>query len=177
VREGIVRHSSRAPVPATLEGRIVRLVDRVAYINHDIDDALRAGVLDPRDLPADAIGVLGDTGSARIDALVRDLVEHSAAAGDIVQGDEAGPAMDRLRTFMFDHVYLGPVARREHAKVHNVVRSLFAHYAARPDEIPDGGGAAGADVPQRVTDWLAGMTDRFCLRAYTDFTVPERFVT
>jgi dGTPase len=177
VREGIVRHSSRAPMPSTLEGRIVRLVDRVAYINHDIDDALRAGVLDPRDLPADAIGVLGETGSARIDALVGDLVEHSAAAGDIVQGDEAGPAMDRLRTFMFDHVYLGPVARREHVKVHNVVRSLFAHYAALPDEIPDGGGVAGADLPQRVTDWLAGMTDRFCLRAYTDFTVPERFVS
>jgi dGTPase len=177
VREGIVQHSSRAPMPATLEGRIVRLVDRVAYINHDIDDALRAGVLDPRDLPADAIAVLGETGSARIDTLVQDLVEHSAAAGDIVQGDGAGPAMDRLRTFMFDHVYLGPVARREHAKVHNVVRSLFAHYVGRPEEIPDGGGVPGADLPQRVTDWLAGMTDRFCLRAYTDLTVPERFVS
>jgi|tagenome__1003787_1003787.scaffolds.fasta_scaffold20916975_2 dGTPase len=177
VRQGIVRHSSRAPVPSTLEGRIVRLVDRVAYINHDIDDALRAGVLDPRDLPADAIAVLGDTGSARIDTLVRDLVEHSAAAGDIMQGDEAGPAMDRLRTFMFDHVYLGPVARSEHVKVHTVVRSLFAHYAARPEEIPDGGGAADADLPQRVTDWIAGMTDRFCLRAYTALTVPERFVS
>src|SRR3954451_16472639 len=177
VREGIVRHSSRAPVPSTLEGRIVRLVDRVAYINHDIDDALRAGVLDPRDLPAEAIAVLGDTGSARIDTLVRDLVEHSAAAGDVVQGDEAGPAMDRLRTFMFDHVYLGPVARREHAKVHRVVRSLFSYYVGHPDEIPDGGGAAGADLPQRVTDWIAGMTDRFCLRAYTELTVRERFVT
>src|SRR4051812_21908794 len=177
VREGIARHSGRAPMPETLEGRIVRLVDRVAYINHDIDDALRAGVLNPADLPRDAIAVLGETGSARVDALVCDLVETSAAAGDIVQGDEAGPAMDRLRTFMFDRVYLGPVARREHAKVHTVVRSLFEHYAERPEEIPDGGGAAGADLPQRVTDWIAGMTDRFCLRAYTALTVPERFVT
>ncbi|TMM01885.1 MAG: deoxyguanosinetriphosphate triphosphohydrolase [Actinobacteria bacterium] len=177
VREGIERHSGRAPMPTTLEGRIVRLVDRVAYINHDIDDALRAGLLDPAALPADAIAVLGETGSARIDALVRDLVEHSAAAGDIVQGDEAGPAMDALRTFMFEHVYLGPVARREHAKVHDVVRTLFDHYVSHPGEIPDGGGAPGADLAQRVTDWLAGMTDRFCLRAFTALRVPEGFAS
>ena len=164
-------------MPTTLEGRIVRLVDRVAYINHDIDDALRAGLLDPAALPADAIAVLGETGSARIDALVRDLVEHSAAAGDIVQGDEAGPAMDALRTFMFEHVYLGPVARREHAKVHDVVRTLFDHYVSHPGEIPDGGGAPGADLAQRVTDWLAGMTDRFCLRAFTALRVPEGFAS
>ena len=177
VREGIERHSGRAPMPTTLEGRIVRLVDRVAYINHDIDDALRAGLLDPAALPADAIAVLGESGSARIDALVRDLVEHSAAAGDIVQGDEAGPAMDALRTFMFEHVYLGPVARREHAKVHDVVRTLFDHYVSHPGEIPDGGGAPGADLAQRVTDWLAGMTDRFCLRAFTALRVPEGFAS
>jgi dGTPase len=177
VREGIVRHSGRAPEPATLEGRIVRLVDRVAYINHDIDDALRAGLLEVSDLPPNAIAVLGETGSERIDTLVSDLVEHSTAAGDIVQGDEAGPAMDRLRTFMFERVYLGPIARREHAKVHDVVRTLFAHYADHPEEIPDGGGAPGADLAQRVVDWVAGMTDRYCLRAFTALRVPEGFAT
>jgi dGTPase len=177
VREGIVRHSGRAPEPTTLEGRIVRLVDRVAYINHDIDDALRAGLLEDSDLPPHAIAVLGETGAERIDTLVDDLVEHSAAAGDIVQGDEAGPAMDRLRTFMFERVYLGPIARREHAKVHDVVRTLFAHYADHPEEIPDGGGAPGADLAQRVVDWLAGMTDRYCLRAFTALRVPDGFVT
>ena len=164
-------------MPATLEGRIVRLVDRVAYINHDIDDALRAGLLDASDLPPNAIAVLGETGSERIDTLVGDLVEHSAAAGDIVQGDEAGPAMDRLRTFMFERVYLGPIARREHAKVHDVVRTLFAHYADHPEEIPDGGGAPGADLAQRVVDWVAGMTDRYCLRAFTALRVPEGFAS
>ena len=87
VRDGIVCHSGRAPLPRTLEGRIVRIVDRVAYINHDIDDALRAGVIDAGDLPGGPIAVLGATGSLRIDALVHDLVEHSAQAGDIVQGD------------------------------------------------------------------------------------------
>ena len=176
VREGIFGHSGRAPAPSTLEGRIVRLMDRVAYFNHDIDDALRAGLLDVDDLPRDAIAVLGETGPARVDTLVSDLVEHSAAAGDIVQGEEAGPAMDALRTFMFERVYLGPVARREHAKVHDVVRTLFEHYVSRPDEIPDGGGAEGADLAQRVTDWLAGMTDRYCLREFTALRVPDGFV-
>ena len=175
VRDGIARHSGRAPLPRTLEGRIVRLVDRVAYINHDIDDALRAGVLREEELPTEPIAVLGDTGPRRIDALVHDLVEHSEAAGDIVQGDEVGGAMDRLRTFMFDHVYLGPIARREHAKIDRVVRTLFEYYVAEPDRIPDGGGAPDADLPQRVTDWLAGMTDRYCIRAFEALSVPEAF--
>ena len=175
VRDGIARHSGRAPMPRTLEGRIVRLVDRVAYINHDIDDALRAGVLREEELPGEPIAVLGDTGPRRIDALVHDLVEHSEVAGDIVQGDEVGGAMDRLRTFMFDHVYLGPIARREHAKIDRVVRTLFEYYVAEPDRIPDGGGAPDADLAQRVTDWLAGMTDRYCIRAFEALSVPEAF--
>jgi dGTPase len=175
VRDGIARHSGRAPLPRTLEGKIVRLVDRVAYINHDIDDALRAGVLREEELPLEPIAVLGDTGSRRIDALVHDLVEHSEVAGDIVQGDEVGGAMDRLRTFMFDHVYLGPIARREHAKIDRVVRTLFEYYVAEPDRIPDGGGSPDADLPQRVTDWLAGMTDRYCIRAFEALSVPEAF--
>src|SRR5215217_2636245 len=128
VRDGILCHSGRAPMPRTLEGRIVRLVDRVAYINHDIDDALRAGVLDERSLPAEPIAVLGPDGSTRIDRLVHDLVEHSEAAGDIVQGAEAGAAMNELRTFMFDNVYLGPAARQEALKVERLVRVLFDEY-------------------------------------------------
>ena len=177
VRDGILCHSGRAPMPRTLEGRIVRLVDRIAYINHDIDDALRAGVLTEAALPADAIGVLGPDGSARIDRLVHDLVEHSAAAGDIVQGDEAGEAMDALRTFMFDEVYLGEAARREAAKVDRVIRTLFDEYSADLDRLPDGGGVAGADAAQRVTDYIAGMTDRFATRVFAELTVPTGFAT
>jgi dGTPase len=173
VRDGILRHSSRADMPATLEGRIVRIVDRVAYINHDIDDALRAGVIGEADLPAEAIAALGDTGAARIDALVADLVAHSAAAGDIVQGDAAGTAMDALRTFMFQRVYLGPEARREQARIETVLRALFERYCATPDALP----AAPADAPlaERVTDYVAGMTDRFCIREYERLTVPRAF--
>ena len=175
VRDGILCHSGRAPQPRTLEGRIVRIVDRVAYLNHDIDDALRAGVITEADLPAGPIAVLGPTGPERIDALVHDLVEHSDAAGDIVQGAELGAAMDALRTFMFDRVYLGPSARTEHARIERVIRTLFEHYADDPARLPDGGGAPGADAAQRVTDYLAGMTDRYCIRAFEALTVPESF--
>jgi dGTPase len=175
VRDGILCHSGRAPMPATLEGRIVRIVDRVAYLNHDIDDALRAGVLDEDGLPADAIAALGETGSTRIDALVHDLVEASEAAGDIVQGERAGEAMMALRAFMFEQVYLGEAARREHARVERVLRTLFEHYAADASRLPDGGGAPGADLAQRVTDYLAGMTDRYAVRAFTALSVPASF--
>src|SRR4051794_31554210 len=175
VRDGILGHSSRAPLPRTLEGAIVRLVDRVAYLNHDIDDAVRAGVLREADLPAEPISVLGETGSRRIDALVHDLVEHSERAGQIVQGPVAGAAMDELRDFMFERVYLGPAARREHAKIEHVLRTLFTHFADDPSRLPEAAGAPAADVAQRVTDYLAGMTDRYCIRAFEALTVPEAF--
>jgi dGTPase len=173
VRDGIAHHSGRAEPPATLEGAIVRLVDRVAYINHDIDDAVRAGVIAAPDLPAEAIAVLGDTGSRRIDALVHDLVEHSDAAGEIVQGERAGAAMSELRDFMFDRVYLGPRARREVAKINLVVRTLFDHYCEHPEEIP--ASIPAGDLSRRVTDYLAGMTDRFCIRAFEALTMPVAF--
>src|SRR6201991_2429929 len=168
VRDGILRHSSGAGEPATLEGKILRLVDRIAYINHDIDDAVRAGVLGEADLPVEEIAVLGPTGSRRIDRLVHDLVEHSEAAGDIVQGEEVGRAMLRLRTFMFEHVYLGPRARAEHAKIERVLRGLFEYYCEHQEELPP-----GASEADRVVDYLAGMTDRFAIRAWTDRFVPQ----
>jgi dGTPase len=174
VREGILGHSSRAPLPRTLEGRIVRVIDRVAYINHDIDDAMRAGLLRAEDLPRQPISVLGETGSVRIDTLVHDMVEHSHRAGDIVQGPQAGPAMGELRKFMFEHVYLGPAVRAEHERIANVVRKLFEHYAEHPNLLPDNG-VAGRDVAERVTDYVAGMTDRYCIREYTDLEVPRVF--
>jgi dGTPase len=171
VRDGILRHSSGAGAPATLEGKIVRLVDRIAYINHDIDDALRAGVLALGDLPAAEIAILGETGSQRIDTLVHDLVEHSCTAGDIVQGDTVGGAMLRLRSFMFERVYLGPTARAEHAKIERVLTGLFNWFCDHPEELPRG--VDGADEAERVIDYLAGMTDRFAIRAWSERFVPQ----
>ena len=170
VRDGILNHTGSRK-PATLEGRIVKLVDRVAYINHDIDDALRAGILSPGDLPAKEIELLGETGSQRIDTLVRDIVERSRGAGDIVQSEETGGAMLRLRKFMFDRVYLGPVARSEHERVHRAMRALFDHYLDHLDEVPELG--PDADARARVTDYLAGMTDRYCIAKFAELTIPE----
>jgi dGTPase len=170
VRDGILNHTGSRR-PATLEGQIVKLVDRVAYINHDIDDALRAGILRPEDLPVEEIELLGPTGSERIDTLVRDIVEHSAGAEEISQGREVGQAMLRLRKFMFDRVYLGPEARREQDRVQRAMRGLFEHYLAHPDEIPSWD--PGASDRQRVADYIAGMTDRFCIAKFTELTVPE----
>ena len=170
VRDGILNHTG-SDGPVTLEGRIVKLVDRVAYINHDIDDALRAGILGPDDLPAAEIELLGPTGSKRIDTLVRDIVACSAEAGDIVQSKEVGGAMLRLREFMFDRVYLGEATRREHERMHRTLRSLFDHYMEHPEEAPEG--EPGASDCQRVADYVAGMTDRYCIARFTELTIPE----
>ena len=151
VRDGILKHTGDEE-PATLEGKIVRIVDRVAYINHDIDDAIRAGLLAPGDLPAAEIATLGATGSRRIDTLVHDLVEESGRAGDIVQSDEIGGAMLALRGFMFERVYLGPHSADEHTRIRATVRRIFEHLV---DE-------RGDDL-EHATDYLAGMTDRFAL--------------
>ncbi|HEY2217282.1 MAG TPA: deoxyguanosinetriphosphate triphosphohydrolase, partial [Solirubrobacteraceae bacterium] len=126
---------------------------------------------------------LGATGSARIDALVHDMVEQSERAGEIVQGPRAGPAMAELRDFMFERVYLGPAVRAEHRRIARVVRRLFEHYVEHPQELPGWAqagtsGVAGQgdmDLAQRVTDYLAGMTDRYCIRLYTELDVPQAF--
>jgi len=170
VRDGILNHTG--PVkPATLEGRIVRLVDRVAYINHDIDDALRAGILRPGDLPAAEIELLGPTGSIRINMLVADIVENSRGTADIRQSEQVGMAMLRLRKFMFDRVYLGATARSEHARVERTMTGLFEHYLANPEIIP--ALDPTADDVQKVTDYIAGMTDRYCIARFTDLAIPE----
>ena len=170
VREGILKHTGPEK-SASLEGQIVRLVDRVAYINHDIDDALRAGILRQEDLPADEIEMLGPTGASRIDSLVKDIVRQSTDADEIMQSEHMGMAMLRLRKFMFDNVYLGGEARKDHDRVHGVIRALFEHYLQRIDELPPLD--PEADSIQRVTDLLAGMTDRYCIADYTAIYVPE----
>ncbi|MGZ4334326.1 MAG: HD domain-containing protein [Gaiellaceae bacterium] len=150
VIDGILTHTGPRD-PQTLEGKIVRIVDRVAYINHDIDDAIRYGILEEGDLPRAQLDVLGPTGAKRIDTLVHDLIESSAQAGDIVQSDEIGGAMLSLRAFMFEHVYLGPETRPEHERAHTAIRRIYDHLAARGDANED------------IVEFIAGMTDRFAL--------------
>jgi dGTPase len=168
VRDGILRHTGPEP-PETLEGRVVRVVDRIAYINHDIDDAIRAGVLRFDELPRAEVELLGDTGSERIETLVVDLLEHSEQAGDVVQGEDVGGAMLRLREFMFERVYLAPEAQPEKPRVERMLRALFDHYAASPPPAV----VEGASDRERVVDWLAGMTDRFAIRTFADLSLPR----
>jgi dGTPase len=150
VCDGILTHTGERE-PETLEGKIVRLVDRVAYINHDIDDAVRYGLLSEDDLPRAEIAVLGASGSERIDRLVHDIVETSEGVDDIRQSLEVGEAMLSLRAFMFERVYLGPQAAPEHERAHAVVRRIFDHLIERGDEV------------DAAVDYVSGMTDRFAL--------------
>jgi dGTPase len=150
VVDGILTHTGERE-PETHEGKIVRIVDRVAYINHDIDDAIRYGILQEADLPHNDLAVLGGRGTQRIDTLVHDLVESSAAAGDIVQSDDIGAAMLSLREFMFERVYLTPATRPEHDRAHATIDRIYEHLAAR------------GDSQDAIVEFIAGMTDRFAL--------------
>jgi dGTPase len=169
VRDGILHHTGSGR-PTTLEGQVVRLMDRVAYVNHDIEDALRAGVLAPSDLPADEVAALGETTSARLTTLVNDVVATSADADEIRQSREVGAAFLRLRAFMFRSVYLAPPAGLEAERAGEVVRALFTRLSERPDLLPP---SPETDPVTRATDFVAGMTDRYALRAYAEAFMPR----
>lgn len=171
VEDGILRHTG-PEMPATLEGQIVRIADRVAYINHDIDDALRAGIINDEDLPQEDVALLGRTCSERIDALVHDLVDSSWEKGEIVQSPALGEAMNRMRSFLFDRIYIGLVARREAARVERLVESLFEYYTEKPELLPPWLSGAGDSLPAMVSDYIAGMTDRFAIRLYKELFLP-----
>ena len=160
VVDGILTHTG-GQEPQTLEGKIVRIVDRVAYINHDIDDAIRYGMLDEDDLPRSEIAILGPTGSMRIDTLVHDLVEQSARAGDIVQSEEVGAAMLSLRSCMFERVYLGPETRPEHARARETIGRIVEHLQER------------GDLSEEIVEFVAGMTDRFALAYAASLAEPD----
>jgi dGTPase len=173
VRDGIVHHPWSMPPPSTMEAQLVRFADRIAYINHDIDDAMRAGVLAPEELPASAVEVLGDTHAARIDALVRDLVAVTGDGEEVALSPIVFRAMDDLRDFMFAEVYLRAGAREEHDKAMKLLRDLFQHFLDHPDELPEEYRNAPGDLPTRVADFVAGMTDRYALRTYERLFLPR----
>jgi dGTPase len=176
VRDGIVNHTWSMPQPSTPEAQLVRFADRIAYVNHDVDDAVRAGVIEQDELPIGPLEVLGATHSARINTLVTDLVGRSADAPEIGLSDDVFQALDALREFLFDHVYLRDEARSEQDKAISMVRSLFAHYLDHPEEVPQEYSRAPGDLPTRVADYIAGMTDRYALRIYEQLFLPQRWL-
>jgi dGTPase len=173
VRDGIVHHPWSTPMPSTLEAQLVRFADRIAYINHDIDDAVRAGVLDERELPAGAVGVLGTTHSDRIDTLVADLVAVSEDRDEIALSPAVFGALDSLRDFMFSEVYLRESARGDHERATKLIRDLFAHFLEHPGELPPEYHEAPGDLPTRVADHISGMTDRYAIRTYERLFLPR----
>jgi dGTPase len=173
VRDGIVNHPWSMPPPSTLEAQIVRYADRIAYLNHDIDDALRAEVLTPRELPDGPIRVLGSTHSERINTLVTDLVGASEDQPEIRLSEEVFRALDALRDFMFEQVYLREDTHGEHERATRLIRELFQHFLAHPDEMPDEYHRAPGDLPTRVADYISGMTDRYALRTYERLFLPR----
>jgi dGTPase len=173
VRDGIVHHPWSMPAPATLEAQIVRFADRIAYINHDVDDAIRAGVLDLDELPEGTLDVLGQTHSQRIDTLVTDLVATSDGLPEIRLSEPVFSSLDRIRDFMFEQVYLREAARAEQEKAIALVRALFSYYLEHFDQVPAEYHLAPGDPPTRVADYIAGMTDRYAVRAYEQLFLPQ----
>ncbi len=176
VRDGILGHTGSV-APETLEGQIVRIADRIAYVNHDIDDAVRAGVLIETDLPPGPLAVLGPHPGARITTMVNDMVRTSAGADVIGMSPDIWDAMMELRSFLFDNVYFSERAKAEEPKANAVVRSLFAHYLAEPDDLPpDERPADDSELVQAVVDYVAGMTDRFAIREFERLFEPRKWL-
>jgi len=173
VRDGIVHHPWSTPMPSTLEAQLVRFADRIAYINHDIDDSVRAGVLDERELPADAVRALGATHSDRIDTLVSDLVTESDHRDEIGLSPPVFAALDSLRDFMFSEVYLRESARGDHERATKLIRDLFSHFLEHPDDMPPEYDGSPGDLPTRVADFISGMTDRYAIRTYERLFLPQ----
>jgi dGTPase len=177
VRDGIVNHPWSMPAPSTLEAQIVRYADRIAYLNHDIDDALRAGVLTERDLPSKPLKVLGPTHSARINTLVTDLVAASEDQPEIGLSKDVFRGLDALRDFMFEQVYLRPDTHHEHERATRLIRELFQHFLDHPDEMPEEYHRAPGDAATRVADYISGMTDRYAIRTYERLFLPQGWLS
>ena len=173
VRDGIVHHPWSMPPPSTLEAQVVRFADRIAYVNHDVDDALRAGVLEPGELPPGPLDILGRTPSARVNTLVLDLIEQSDGKPDVRLSELVARALDELRDFMFAEVYLREGAREDHEKAVKLLRELFEYFLEHPEQLPPEYHRAPGDLPTRVADHVAGMTDRYALRTYERLFLPR----
>ena len=174
VRNGIVTHT-KGTWAATPEGRIVRMADQIAYVNHDIEDAVRAGVLDPATLPRECTAVLGQTKSARITTMINSILAHSD--GDVGVGAEENEAFLALRDFMYATVYVDKTAKAEEQKVDKVIGELYEYYLAHVDQMSELLRPAGlSGQPERaVTDYISGMSDEFAIRTFEDVFVPRKW--
>lgn len=177
VRDGILCHTG-PKLPSTLEGQIVRIADRISYINHDIDDAIRAGIISEDDLPKECVEILGNRHKVRINTMVTDIIKMSRGKPIVAMSDEVQQATDKLREFLFERVYIGSAAKVEEAKAQQVVKTLYDYYLKNPDLLSDD---IKARIPSEglercVVDYIAGMTDRFAMKTFERYFVPNAWM-
>lgn len=172
-----IRNHTKGPMPKTLEGKVVRISDRIAYINHDIDDAVRAGIIKESDIDGEICAVLGNTKSERINTMVKSVIFNSV--NDIEIDVECKAQFDRLHEFLFERVYTNPLAKGEESKVSGIVSGIYDHIVKHPDELPEEYRiVAWTDGMERaIVDYIAGMTDRYAVEIYKQFYVPKSWAT
>ncbi len=176
VRDGILNHRTSGS-PCTLEGKVVRLSDKIAYINHDIDDAIRGGILTEEDIPTEFTDVLGTSTKSRLDGLIRDIVEHSIDKSDIYMSPEIEKAMKGLRAYMFESVYKNPVAKGQETKAESMVKSLYDYYLNNRDKLPQEFTylieELGEEPERVVCDYISGMSDQYSVMKYKEIFIPK----
>lgn len=176
VRDGILNHRTTGN-PSTLEGKVVRLSDKIAYINHDIDDAIRGKIIKEDDIPKIYTDILGDTTKKRLDTLVHDIVENSVDKPDVLMSEEMENAMMGLRSYMFKSVYTNPVAKKEETKADVMLKQLFEYYMKNKEQLPDEFKylihECGENEEQVVCDYIAGMSDQYSVAVFQKIFIPK----
>lgn len=176
VRDGILNHRTSGN-PSTLEGKAVRLSDKIAYINHDIDDGIRAGILKESDIPSEYTDVLGNSTKERLNTMISDIIMNSIGKNDLVMSEPVRKAMTELRKFMFESLYLNPTAKSEEAKADKLITELYRYYVANTDELPDTYKRFITEFDERpeqvVCDYIAGMSDQYSISKFQEIFVPK----
>lgn len=178
VRDGILNHQTIGK-PGTLEGKVVRLSDKISYIHHDMDDAVRAGILTEQDVPPEIREVIGSTPSERLDHFVHDIVTNSMGKNDICMSREIEAAMKKMRQFMFDNVYQNPIAKSEEGKAEALTETLYLHFMEHAEDMPEEFQkllAEGEEKEQVVCDYVGAMTDRFAISLYERIYIPKSWI-
>jgi dGTPase len=173
VRDGILNHSGDG-VPETLEGKIIKFSDRIAYINHDIDDAMRAGIIDVNNIPTECLEILGISHKQRINTMIVDIIKESADKNNVSMSKDVKYATDKLRSFMFEKVYIGSKAKVEEKKAQNIVKELYYYFLENPSQIPHYSSTIKnqEEIERLACDYIAGMTDRYAISTFVSVFVP-----
>lgn len=176
VRDGILNHRTSGN-PSTLEGKAVRLSDKIAYINHDIDDGIRAGILKESDIPSEYTDVLGNSTKERLNTMISDIIMNSIGKNNLVMSEPVHKAMTELRKFMFESLYLNPTAKSEEAKADKLITELYRYYVANTDKLPDTYKRFITEFDERpeqvVCDYIAGMSDQYSISKFQEIFVPK----